>query len=165
MSRGFLRKSKNDNQKRQELRGQLQYLGQMASTETALFHEKAAARYGMGITDMKALSTLMQEGPMTAGQLARRLALTTGAVTNLLDRLERRGALHRLSDPADRRKVIVKPDLKALEKSGNIYESIGDNFDKLARNFSTEDLEFLVEYYKQSIDLTKQEIAKLGKKE
>ncbi len=148
---------------RKKLRDQLQSLGQTASTETALFHQKAAEHYGLGITEMKALSVLIQEGDMTAGELAVRLNLTTGAVTNLLDRLQKRKAVKRLSDPSDRRKVIVRANLKAWQKTDNIYESIGQTFDRLARDYSTKDLEFLVEFYKQSIELTKQEIAKLGR--
>ena len=158
-----MKESENSSDYRKKLRGQLQFLGQTASTETALFHQKAAERYGMGITEMKALSVLMQEGDMAAGELAVRLNLTTGAVTNLLDRLEKRKAIRRLADPSDRRKVIVQANLKAWQKAGNIYESIGETFDELARNYTTEDLEFLVEFYKQSIELTKREITKLGK--
>ncbi len=164
MSSKNSQKSNNDADHRQSLRDELQFLGQMASTETALFHQKAAEHYGLGITEMKAMSTLIQEGDMTAGQLASRLKLTTGAVTNLLDRLERRGVLKRQADPHDRRKVIISASVKAMHGQDNIYESIGETFDKLARSYSTRELEFLVEFYKQSIELTKQEIAKLRPK-
>src|SRR2546430_12442949 len=60
---------------RKALMGQMQFLGQRASTETALFHQAAAAKWGLGITDTKTISVLLQEGPMTAGQLGRRLSL------------------------------------------------------------------------------------------
>lgn len=153
-----------DANRRKALREELQFLGQMASTETALFHQKAAEHYGMGITEMKALSTLMQEGDMTAGQLADRLSLTTGAVTSLLDRLERRGAVKRKADPKDRRKVIASVNMKHLHKDGNVYSSVGESFDKLVRTYSTEELEFLVDYYRQTIELTKQEIARLRRR-
>lgn len=159
-----MKKTEPESDYRQRLRDQLQFLGQMASTETALFHQKAAEHYDLGITDMKALSALIQEGDMTAGELAVRLSLTTGAVTNLLDRLERRGAVIRKNDPKDRRKVIVSADMKKMHSAGNIYESVGENFDKLARGYTTKELEFLVKYYKQSLELTKQEIAKLARR-
>lgn len=147
---------------RRHLMDELQFLGQMASTETALFHQLAAAKYGLGITDMKALSTLQQEGSMTAGQLANRLSLTTGAVTNLIDRLSKRGVVKRKSDPKDRRKVIVIADLSQLKPVENIYQSIGESFDRLVQAYSKKELEFLVEYYRQAIELTKEEIAKLA---
>jgi len=149
---------------RKQLIDELGFLGQMASTETALFHQAAAAKYGSSITDMKTVSTLMQEGPMTAGQIAKRLSLTTGAVTNVIDRLERRGVVERKPDASDRRKVIVTINASddMFRSRENIYQSIGNAFAELLENYSVEQLEFLVQYYKASIELTKQEIAKLA---
>lgn len=147
---------------REALVDQLQFLGQMASTETALFHQVAAAKYGLGVTDMKALSALQQEGPMTAGQLAIRLSLTTGAVTNVIDRLERQEFVRRAPDPTDRRKVIVTINQEKLAAGNNVYLSMGEAFGALYETYSTEQLEFLTQYYHASIELTKQEIAKLA---
>ncbi len=147
---------------RQALMEQMQFLGQMASTETALFHQAAAAKLGLGITDTKTISVLLQEGPMTAGQLGRRLSLTTGAVTNVIDRLERRGIVKRASDGRDRRKVIVTVNAKSLATADRVYRSIGKAFERLLATYTTEELEFLVRYFEASIELTKGEVAKLS---
>lgn len=154
---------KNEQERRAALISQLIVLGEMASTETALFQQAAAAKYGLGITDMKALSVLFREGPMTAGHIAQRLSLTTGAVTSVIDRLERRGVVRRTPDPKDRRKVIVTIDYEALASGENVYRSMGEAFAGLHETYSTEQLEFLVRYHQKSIELTKQEIAKLAK--
>jgi MarR family transcriptional regulator, organic hydroperoxide resistance regulator len=146
---------------RQQLIEQLSFLGQMLSTETAHFHHTAAAKLGLSITDSKTISALMQEGPMTAGQLAERLSLTTGAVTNVIDRLEQRGIVHRVPDPKDRRKVVVHTNPKKIAECGKTYDSIGEAFAKLLSNYSLDELQFLIKYYKASIELTKQEIYKL----
>jgi MarR family transcriptional regulator, organic hydroperoxide resistance regulator len=146
---------------REALIEQLQFLGQMASTETALFHQMAAAKYGLGITDMKTISILQQEGAMTAGQIAKRLSLTTGAVTNVIDRLERRDLVRREPDAHDRRKVIVVANQEQIEAIGAPYRSMGATFETLLRTFSTEELAFLARYSQAAIELTKQEIAKL----
>lgn len=148
--------------RRRALYGQLQILGEVASGETALFHQVAAAHYGLGVTDMKALGALLQEGPMTAGQIAKRLSLTTGAVTNVIDRLERQDFVRRMPDAKDRRKVIVAVNQEKLASGANVYLSIGDAFQRLHETYSTEQLEFLVRFYEASIELTKQEIAKLA---
>jgi DNA-binding MarR family transcriptional regulator len=153
----------NSSEDRQALMQQLQFLGQMSSTETALFHHTAASKNGLGITDSKTISTLIQEGPMTAGQLAKRLSLTTGAVTSVIDRIEKAGLAKRIDDPKDRRKVIVKVNGAKLQKMGEMYDSIGDSFQRLLQNYSTQELQFLVDYYKVTIELTKEEIAKLSK--
>jgi DNA-binding MarR family transcriptional regulator len=150
---------------REALIEQLQFLGQMASTETALFHQMAAAKYGLGITDMKTISILQQEGSMTAGQIAKRLSLTTGAVTNVIDRLERRNLVRREPDAYDRRKVIVVANQQQIETVGDPYRSIGATFEKLLRTYSTEELAFLARYSQAAIELTKQEIARLNTNE
>jgi DNA-binding MarR family transcriptional regulator len=140
----------------------LQFLGQMSSTEAALFHHHAAAANGLGITDSKALSTLTQEGSMTAGELAKRLGLTTGAVTNVIDRLVRAGCARRVADPKDRRKVIVEADLASLEKLSHVYDSVAAAFQRLHEQYSVEELNFLIDYFTKSVEVTKNEVAKLA---
>jgi DNA-binding MarR family transcriptional regulator len=141
---------------------ELQFLGQMSSTEAALFHHHAAAANGLGITDSKAMSALMQEGPMTAGEIAKRLGLTSGAVTNVIDRLVRAGLARRVADPKDRRKVIVEVDLARVEKTSHVYDSVAEAFRKLHEQYSIEELHFLIDYFKQSVEVTKGEVAKLA---
>lgn len=164
-STGAADAGERERRRRAELFAQLQVLGETSSTETALFHQAAAAKYGLGITDMKALGALMQEGPMTAGQIAKRLSLTSGAVTSLIDRLERRDLVKRAPDPNDRRKVIVIPNLETLVSGENVYRSMGEAFNQLHETYTTEQLEFLAHYLEASIALNKQEIEKLARKE
>jgi DNA-binding MarR family transcriptional regulator len=147
---------------RAELTKRLRDLGELSSTETALFHQQAAAAYGVGITDMKALQLLLQQGPLTPGDLAVQLKLTSGAVTSVLDRLERREMIRREPHPDDRRKVIVRADHEKLAAGENVYCSIGDAFATLHDGLTIEQLRFLVEYYESSIALTRAETAKLS---
>ncbi len=147
---------------RRSLMNQMIFLGEMASTETALFQQAAAAKYGLGITDMKTISVLMQEGPMTAGQIAKRLSLTTGAVTNVIDRLGRRDIVKREPDTKDRRKVIVAVNRPRIATMDNVYSSIGQAFEKMLEAYSTPELEFLTRYHRASIELTRREITKLN---
>jgi DNA-binding MarR family transcriptional regulator len=146
---------------RKALATELQFLGQMSSTETALFHQAAATKNSLSITDSKTISTIMQEGPMTAGELAERLHLTTGAITSVIDRLERAGYAARVSDPNDRRKVIVHVRIKKVEKIGKLYESMGTAFQTILDTYTISELEFLIKHYRASIQMTKAEIAKL----
>jgi DNA-binding MarR family transcriptional regulator len=152
----------NGPDERSALIDELQFLGQMSSTESALFHLRAAAANGLGITDSKTISTLMQEGSMTAGEIAKRLGLTTGAVTNVIDRLVRAGCVRRVADPKDRRKVIVEADLANLEKMSHVYDGVADSFRVLLEQYSSEQLKFLIDYFTQAIEVTKGEIAKLA---
>lgn len=84
-------------------------VGRELSNATIAFHEAVAARLGLHITDHKALGYLFEHGPMPAGRLGELTGLTTGSVTAMIDRLERRGFVRRERDPSDRRKVIIAP--------------------------------------------------------
>lgn len=75
--------------------------------ESTFFSHAVADRLGMAATDFACLSLLFLEGPASAGRLAERTGLSTGAITGVVDRLERGGWARRVSDPADRRRVIV----------------------------------------------------------
>lgn len=147
---------------REVLTQQLQFLGQMVNTEIAFFHQVTAAKNGLSITDSKTISILMQEGAMTAGNLAKRLSLTTGAVTSVIDRLERAGIARRQSDPNDRRKIIIAINQDKLQILGKPYESVSIAFHKLVSTYTLNELRFLVEFYKSSIEITRAEIEKLS---
>ncbi len=73
-----------------------------------LHGQAAATAAGLPATDWYALSVLDLDGDMTAGDLAERTGLTTGAATRMIDRLERGGRVRRVADPADRRRVLVE---------------------------------------------------------
>jgi len=151
------------NVRREELIARLQVLGELESTDTAMFHQAAAASYGLGITDMKALQIVLREGPQSAGTLAGRLQLTTGAVTSVLDRLERKSLIVRSPHPTDRRKIIVTANPDALSDRDNVYRSIGDAYAAMQRRFTTSELETLVRYYEASIEVLRKEIARLAR--
>ncbi|HVS95529.1 MAG TPA: MarR family transcriptional regulator [Puia sp.] len=85
-------------------------------TRSSLMLQHAiAGESGLNATDAECLDYLMEMGPSTAGALMKASGLTTGAITSLIDRLERRGFVKRSADANDRRKVIVSliPERKA----------------------------------------------------
>ncbi len=162
LSRGSGNQYLKNNEHRRALVEQLQFLGEETSTETALFQQIAAAQYGLGITDMKTLSILIREGPMTAGEIGNRLSLTSGSVTTLIDRLERQDLVKRQPHTKDRRKVIVTVNQGKLASGENVYRSMGEAFARLLETYTTEQLEFLVQFHQASLELTKKEIARLA---
>ena len=69
------------------------------------------ARFGLENWMYDVLATLRRSGPpheLTAGMLVRRTMVTTGAITNRIDRLAERGLVARDADADDRRKVLVR---------------------------------------------------------
>ena len=79
------------------------------STGRAAFTQVVAERFGLAATDVECLGLLAAEGAMAVGRLGELTALTTGATTRMVDRLEQAGYVRRVPDPADRRRVIVEP--------------------------------------------------------
>jgi DNA-binding MarR family transcriptional regulator len=70
--------------------------------------QSVAVRFGLSESDIETLEQLIDMGATTAGRLAEITGLTSGAVTRVIDRLEQSGYVRRVSDPADRRRVIVE---------------------------------------------------------
>jgi DNA-binding MarR family transcriptional regulator len=73
--------------------------------------DETLSEFGLDTAEYKALSALSQAGPphrSTPGRLARRMDLSSGAMTNRLDRLEEAGLVRRVPDPDDRRGVLVE---------------------------------------------------------
>jgi len=71
---------------------------------------------GLNPTDIGSLCLLLLHGPAPAGRVAELTGLTTGAVTGVIDRLERGGFVRREVDAGDRRKVIVVPDAGRVDR-------------------------------------------------
>ena len=70
--------------------------------------QAAAEQLGLGPSDVDALLLLADAGPQAAGRIAEALAITTGAVTGLVDRLERQGWVERTRHETDRRQVLIE---------------------------------------------------------
>src|SRR5829696_7595989 len=105
----------------------VEMLGFRMSTATVLFHAAIAERLGVGATDMKCYSILRLTGPITAGDLADRTGLTTGAITGVIDRLERAKLVRRARDPHDRRRIVLElvHDAERERAIGALYEPLG----------------------------------------
>ncbi len=73
---------------------------------------------GLSLRQLSALYVIEHEST-TPGQLARRLVATPAVVTGLIDRLERRGYVRRVSEPGDRRRIHLE-----LTESGREAEVV-----------------------------------------
>ena len=147
---------------REALIDRLRLLGEQGATQTALFQQAAAASYGLGVTDMRALSIILREGPQSAGALASRLHVTSGAVTGVIDRLSAAGLARRESDEHDRRRVVLSADHEGLAARENVYEGIGRDFDELHDSLTLANLRFLVRYLEASVAITTEQTAALA---
>lgn len=129
----------------------------------ASFFRVAATRIEIAVTDMQVLDILDLVGLATAGQLAELTGLTTGAITRILDRLEKARLVRRERDPNDGRKVIVRLERgkDEMSKVRSILDSVEKTWDEVASRYDDEQIAFLLEFIKYSNTRSRKELAQL----
>ena len=90
---------------------QLPELVRQFSDATVILHATIAQHAGLTGSDHKYLGLLVQHGSLSAGEWAKLTGLSTGAITGLIDRLEKKALVKRTPDAHDRRKQIIVPDM------------------------------------------------------
>ena len=102
-------------------------------------------------------------GPQTAGQLAELTGLTTGAITGLVDRLEKVGFVRRDRDPSDRRKVVIHPVLEKMETEiAPLFTSMGAAMEDLLSRYSDPELAIIQDFVSRSIAVLQAETTQLS---
>jgi DNA-binding MarR family transcriptional regulator len=99
-----------------------------------------AQHLGIAQTDLLCLHVLHRAGASTAGALSSQLGRTTGAVTHMIDRLEKAGYVRRKPDPQDRRRVLVEASAPALERIASFYEGMNARSRRSIADFSDDQL-------------------------
>jgi DNA-binding MarR family transcriptional regulator len=133
------------------------------STETIMFHQAVADAIGLHITDHKCLDLIYRYGSMPAGRLAELTGLTTGAVTGIIDRLEKAGYVRRANDLNDRRRTIVEStrNKKLERKLEVIFTPLSNRMNSLLSSYSDNELTFLLAATTELLEQTHQESMKL----
>jgi DNA-binding MarR family transcriptional regulator len=141
----------------------VELVGFRLSTATVLFHSAIADRLGVGVTDVKCYSILRQTGPTTAGDLAERVGLTTGAITGVIDRLEQASLVRRVRDPNDRRRVVLEvlsnPEHERL--LNQLYEPLGRAIMELVASYSDAERATILDFITRATAVLEAETAKL----
>lgn len=131
------------NQLTQALNRQFRY----ASANSVMFSQVIAEKVGIHSTDNECLDYLLLNGPSTAGQLSELTSLTTGAITAVIDRLEKAGYVRRERDKTDRRKVIVAPNEEKIYREIMPYAMpMGVAMDAVCTQFSEVELEIVLKF-------------------
>src|SRR3954469_1805781 len=133
---------------RAELIAELSHQARVSTMWTVLLHNAIASRSGINVTDMQCINLLQLRGPMTPGQLADAMFLTTGgAITAVIDRLEKAGMVRRSRDDVDRRRVIVEAtkDAPVAELSAR-FQPVAEVYTELLESYTDEQLEVILDY-------------------
>jgi DNA-binding MarR family transcriptional regulator len=108
--------------------------------------EAFCRRLGVNRTDGRCLDIIDQRPGITAGELAHAVGLSPGAVTTVLDRLERGGFVERRRDPNDRRRVVVELTDQANRAAWEVYGPLGEMGAPLIAELSDEDLATVIRF-------------------
>src|ERR1700757_4395155 len=105
------------------------------SAQGVLFGQAVANVAGIAGSDLDCMDFLNLEGRMTAGRLAELTGLTTGAITGVVDRLEKAGFVRRERDESDRRKVFIAPVPERVMEIGRFYQLMQRAMEKQADGY------------------------------
>jgi DNA-binding MarR family transcriptional regulator len=123
-----------------------------------LFGQAVANVAAISGSDLECLDFLNLEGRVTAGRLAEVTGLTTGAITGVIDRLEKAGFVRRERDETDRRKVFIVTMHENTEKIGRYYVPMQEAMQRLLSTYSDAELQLLLRFategYKAVLDAT-----------
>ena len=134
------------------------------TAQSVLISQAVSERFGLSSSDLECLDLALLSGGATAGEFAKVTGLTTGAITGVIDRLERAGYVRRERDPADRRKVIVRARPAMTRRIAPLYDSLQREMTAIWSAYSDEQLALIADFLTRSCDLAVQEIAKLQDK-
>jgi DNA-binding MarR family transcriptional regulator len=128
------------------------------------FDNLAADRLGVNETDLHCLNIIQNSGGVTAGELAVEAGLTTGAVTGVIDRLEKAGFARRVHDPGDRRRVKLEVTPKFYSRAERIWGPVAKAWSTtLSREFTAEELERITEFLQATNEITRKHMERLRK--
>ncbi len=108
-----------------------------------LIGQAAASRLGINQTDLICLNLLVRNGPMSAGQIASALGLTTAAISAMATRLEAGGYARREMDPKDRRRVLLHASIEKTLEALSLFDAFYKATGELYSSYDERDLRML----------------------
>ncbi|MER6460226.1 MarR family transcriptional regulator [Streptomyces sp. NPDC001228] len=129
-----------------------------------LGQQELARRLGVGVTDLTCFGFVLEAGEdlLTAGDLAARAHVTTGAVTGILNRLERAGYVTRRPDPDDRRRVRVAAVPDAVGRIGAVYAGHYRGLADLFADYTADELAVLTDWFTRATRLAHESLEGLS---
>lgn len=163
MNEFLAKRVKSSAPERLELIGAVIQEARRMSTRTVVFHAAIADHLGLNPSDHKCADLIWNEtGPITAGRLAEVTGLSTGAITGVVDRLEKAGFVERVPDPKDRRRVVIQgtqggraPDIRHL------FTPMMEGTATLCDSYTNEQLALIVGFMQRCAAVTEAQIASL----
>jgi DNA-binding MarR family transcriptional regulator len=145
------------------IRQQAHRAGREMSARSVMFYTLVARLVGLSVSDLRAWDLLVSYGPMSASQFADLTGLTAGAVTGLLDRLSKAGAVKRAPDPKDRRKVIIVAisELRSGKSTSVYFDAFQAALERLYKRYSDAEIRIIDRYTRDMSKLLQEETGRL----
>ena len=122
------------------------------NVQAIMFSQAVADRLGINATDLQCLNFLALTGPIPAGRLAEITGLTVGAITGVMDRLERAGYARRERDTKDRRRVIVGLVPESDERDlAPLFVPVRQASTELYSNYTDEELALILGFFTRAV--------------
>ena len=128
---------------------------------TDALDDAAVEMLGINRTDGRCLDIIQQNGAMTAGQLAGATGLSPGAVTTILDRMERAGYLQRVRGDQDRRKIMVELTPEATRRAWEIWGPLARWSENELGRYTDAELDFVLTFLRRGRAFLEEYVTKL----
>jgi DNA-binding MarR family transcriptional regulator len=125
-------------------------------TAEVMYAQAVAQALGLGAIDFFGLNVITLTGSMTAGQLAERTGLTTGAATRLIDRLEQAGFARRVRDTRDRRRVYVELVPERQHEIDAVLEPGRARLGELFMSYDAAQVSVLLDYFTRATPILRE---------
>jgi DNA-binding MarR family transcriptional regulator len=136
--------------------------GRRTSTRSVLMHAVIAEKLGLNESDHKCADVIAGEPhPIPAGRLAELTGLSTGAITGVLDRLERGGFIVRDHDPSDRRRVVIRSTPERAPDLSPIFLPLRDGIIAFCKRYSNEELRLILGFMRGSGQVLREQMSRL----
>jgi predicted transcriptional regulator len=136
------------------------------ATAIVTFQDAVARQLGMTAAERKCAGLIAEYGQTTPKQLAEMTGLTTGAITGIVDRLERAGYAKREANPKDRRGVIVHArNTDRLNRvTSPLFQSLTAAMTELDARYTPEQRALIQRHLQDTIAILRSEIANVEKR-
>jgi len=112
-----------------------------------LNNQRIADRLGINYTDQQVLNLVDLLNDAKPGDLARLTGLTTGGVTQALDRLEQAGYVRRERNPGDRRSVIIRMVPERRQKILEQHRTANEIMARIFSGYSEKELALILDFF------------------
>ncbi|MFB4169612.1 MarR family winged helix-turn-helix transcriptional regulator [Virgibacillus sp. JSM 102003] len=111
--------------------------------------KKDIKSYGVSITEFTILEALYHKGDLTVNQICDAVLINSGSMTYVIDKLQQRGLLERITSEEDRRVIHVRITIQGKKLMDDIFPQHEKVIEKVFEDVSPEELESVIDILKR----------------